>query len=390
MNFWSHISDAFSGLVRIEEFKAAGLVLAFMALGAAAGLIANRILFGVLRRSSRYAGGELGERMSSELRAPARLLLAVIGAGLAFSAHSPELPGGLASVLGHLLRVGWIIPAVWLAVRVFFALEDVLLQKYDITSADNLRARAMHTQVQVFNRIFVVVAVILTLGAILMSIDEFRRLGASLLASAGVAGIVIGLAAQKTISNVLAGIQIAFTQPIRLDDVVIVEGEWGWVEEITFTYVVVRVWDKRRVVLPVSYFLDKPFQNWTKKSADILGTVYLYTDWTVPVDEVRAEAKRLIEGHELWDGVAAGVQVTNTSERGVELRALMSAASSPDLWKIRCDVREGLVAWLQRNHPESLPRMRAELDKTGADASGPPGPGVDEASPATDKPAGEQ
>lgn len=363
MNIGQFINEMFSGMLTMEQLKAVAGVFIFITLGAIAGLIANRVVFGILRRSSRYAGGELGERLAKELKAPSRLLLCIIGAGMGFSAYSVELPEVVSSVIGHLLRVGWIIPAVWLAVRVFFAVEDRLLKKYDITASDNLRARSMHTQVEVFNRVFVIVVVILTLGAILMSIDEFRRLGTSLLASAGVAGIVIGLAAQKTIGNVLAGIQIAFTQPIRLDDVVVVEGEWGWIEDITFTFVVVRIWDKRRLVLPVSYFLEQPFQNWTKSSSDLLGTVYLYMDWTVPVDEVRAETKRLVEGHKLWDGKAAGVQVIGTSERAVELRALMSAGNSPDLWQLRCDVREGLIAWLQEQYPESLPRVRAELDR---------------------------
>lgn len=363
MDLELQLQEFLSELVTWEQLKAALLIFVLMGVGAVVGIFANRVVFTILQRSSKYAGGELGGRLSKELKSPARLLFAVIGAGLAFSAYKSELSETVSTVIGHLLRVGWVIPAVWLVIRVFFVIEDLLLKKYDITSSDNLRARSMHTQVQVFNRVFVVVVVFLTLGGILMSIDEFRRLGTSLLASAGVAGIVIGLAAQKTLGNALAGIQIAFTQPIRLDDVVIVEGEWGWVEEITFTYVVVRVWDKRRVVLPVSYFIEKPFQNWTKTSADLLGTVYLYTDWTIPVQEVRTEVKRLVEAHELWDGVVANVQVTGTSERTVELRALMSAGTSPDLWQLRCDVREGLVEWLQKNHPESLPRVRAELEK---------------------------
>jgi small-conductance mechanosensitive channel len=363
MDLELRFQEYFSGLATWEQVKLTLFVLILMAIGAVVGIFANGVIFSILQRSSKYAGGELGGRLANKLKSPSRLLLAIIGAGLAFSAYKPELPESIFTIVGHLLRIGWIIPAVWLVIRIFFVIEDLLLKKYDITSSDNLRARSMHTQVQVFNRVFVVAVVILTLGGILMSIDEFRRLGASLLASAGVAGIVIGLAAQKTLGNALAGIQIAFTQPIRLDDVVIVEGEWGWVEEITFTYVVVRGWDKRRVILPVSYFLEKPFQNWTKTSADLLGTVYLYTDWTVPVQEVRAEAKRLIEAHELWDGVVANVQVTGTSERTVELRALMSSGTSPELWQLRCDIREGLIDWLQKNHPECLPRVRAELEK---------------------------
>jgi small-conductance mechanosensitive channel len=199
-----------------------------------------------------------------------------------------------------------------------------------------------------------------------MSFEEFRRLGTGILASAGLAGLVVGLAAQKTLGNLLAGIQIAITQPIRIDDVVVVEGEWGRIEAITLTYVVVRIWDLRRLVLPISYFLEKPFQNWTRVSADVLGTVYLVVDYTVPVDEIRAQLDRIVRESNLWDRKVCGVQVTNASERGIEVRALVSAADSSKAWDLRCEVREKLITFLQDKYPGSLPRVRAEIQGEGA------------------------
>jgi small-conductance mechanosensitive channel len=195
-----------------------------------------------------------------------------------------------------------------------------------------------------------------------MSFPSIRQIGASLLASAGLAGLVIGLAARPVIANLLAGIQLALSGPMRLDDVVIIEGEWGRIEEITTTYIVVRIWDLRRLVVPLSYFIEKPFQNWTRSSSDLLGTVFLYTDYTVPVDEVRKELLRILDGAELWDRKVANLQVTDAKERTLELRALMSASDSGKAWDLRCQVREALVGFLQRNYPQSLPKVRAEVE----------------------------
>ena len=177
----------------------------------------------------------------------------------------------------------------------------------------------------------------------------------------GLAALVAGLAARSTFSNLIAGVQIAFTQPMRLDDVVIVEGEWGWIEEIRTTYVVVRIWDLRRLIVPLSYFIEKPFQNWTRQTADLLGTVFLYTDYTVPVEEVRQEFHRVLESSKRWDGKVWGMQVTNASERSMELRALMSAPNASVAFELRCFVREKLIQFLQEKYPQSLPKTRAEL-----------------------------
>jgi small-conductance mechanosensitive channel len=197
-----------------------------------------------------------------------------------------------------------------------------------------------------------------------MLFEPVRQLGASVLASAGVIGIIVGFAAQRTIANLFAGFQLALTQPIRIDDVVIVENEWGRIEEITLTYVVVRIWDLRRLIVPLSYFIERPFQNWTRAQADLLGTVFLYTDYTIPVDTVREELNRIVGQSKNWDGKVCGLQVTNATERTLELRALASAADSSRAWDLRCEIREKLVFFVQRHYPESLPRQRSETRAT--------------------------
>lgn len=234
--------------------------------------------------------------------------------------------------------------------------------------SDNLLARKVYTQFTILERIAIFIVILLALAAALMSFEEIREVGISIFASAGVAGIIIGFSAQKLIATILAGIQIAIAQPIKIDDVVIVEGEWGRIEEITLTYVVVQIWDKRRLIVPTPYFIDKPFQNWTKKSSEILGTVFLYTDYNVPFDKLREELTRILEGTELWNGEVNVLQVTDSKPGSVEIRALMSAKDSPTAWDLRVLVRERLITYLQQNYPESIARTRILL-KNVSDAS---------------------
>jgi small-conductance mechanosensitive channel len=238
----------------------------------------------------------------------------------------------------------------------------LVTQQYRLDASDNLRARAVHTQVMVLKKVALTIIAIFTLASMLMVFDSVRQFGASILASAGVAGIIVGLAAQRSIATLLAGFQIALTQPIRVDDVVIVEGEWGRIEDITLTYVVVRIWDLRRLVLPITYFIEQPFQNWTRVSADILGTVFLHVDYAVPLEEIRAELTRILRNSSRWDGKVNVLQVTEARERTLELRALVSAADASLAWDLRCEVREKLVEFIQRNHPASLPRVRARVE----------------------------
>jgi small-conductance mechanosensitive channel len=236
--------------------------------------------------------------------------------------------------------------------------EDYVYHTYDIDKADNLKERKIRTQLQFIRRLAVSLIIVLTVCAILLSFNNLRKIGTGLLTGVGVGGIIIGFAAQKSLGNFLAGFQIAFTQPLRIDDVLVVEGEWGRVEEITLSYVVLKIWDQRRLILPINYFVEKPFQNWTRNTSDILGTVFLYLDYTVPLQPIRAELTRLLDNNPLWDKRINLLQVTNTSERTIEVRALMSAASSGNAFDLRCDVREGLINFVRENYPQCLPTTR--------------------------------
>lgn len=284
------------------------------------------------------------------------LLVVEIGA-LSFLPVTAAVKNGLRHALGICL----IVSAAWLLIAMVDVIEAVLGYRYSEEVADDLAVRRVRTQVQVLRRIIVMMIVVVTIAGVLMTFPSIRHIGESLFASAGLAAVVAGLAARTMLSNLLAGVQIALTQPIRLEDVVIVEGEWGWIEEITTTFVVVRIWDLRRLVLPISYFIEKPFQNWTRKSADLLGTVFLYSDYTLPVDELRSELHRVLQKTELWDGKVWGLQVTNATDRTLEVRALMSATNSSRAWDLRCLVREKLVQFLQERYPECLPKTRANI-----------------------------
>ncbi|RKR91568.1 mechanosensitive ion channel-like protein [Micromonospora pisi] len=261
----------------------------------------------------------------------------------------------------HVLVLGTIAGAAWLVGAVLLAAEDTALARFRTDVPDNRQARRIKTQVVMLRRVTIAVIVVLALGATLMTFPSVRGVGASVLASAGVIGVVAALAAQTVLGNVFAGIQLAFSDAVRLDDVVVVEGEWGRIEELTLSYVVVQIWDDRRLILPTSYFTSKPFQNWTRTKAAVLGTAEFDVDWSVPVQLMREELRRLVEGTELWDGRVCVLQVTDAVGGLVRVRALVSAADAPSLWDLRCLVREHLVAWIRDQRPIALPRTRAEV-----------------------------
>ncbi len=263
----------------------------------------------------------------------------------------------------YILNVLLILSLAWLLTCFVGIGKNLILSRYDFHREDNLDARRIYTQFKILERIVNFIIIVVAIALVLMTFDSIRKIGISLLASAGIAGVIIGFAAQKLLATILAGLQIAITQPIRLDDVVIVENEWGWIEEINLTYVVVRIWDKRRLVLPTTYFIEKPFQNWTRKSSDILGTVYIYADYTLPVDELRKELTRIVQNDDNWDRKVNVLQVTNASDKIMEIRALVSAENSPSAWNLRVNVREKLIAFMQKNYPGSLPRTRISVDK---------------------------
>lgn len=322
------------------------------------GRLASYVLFELLIRINKTREFASFSSAIKHLRTPAGwaipLFLVVIALGV------PAFDDQQFAWGRQMAQVFFVIAFAWTLIKGEDVLQDVIRKQFDVTKEDNIRARTIHTQLNYIRKIFILLVVVLAFGVILMNFDSVRQLGRTLLTSAGVAGIIIGMAAQNTLKNLLAGLQIAFTQPIRYDDVVIVEGEWGWIEEITLTYVVVRIWDLRRLVLPLNYFIEKPFQNWTKTNADILGTVFLYTDYTLPIDPLRTELKRVVADNPNWDQKVAEIQVTNMTDKGMEIRALVSAKNSGLAWKLRCDIREALITFIQKNYPESLVKVRHE------------------------------
>lgn len=322
-------------------------------------LLAHRILFSFLETWTQRRPGLFLKSVVRHSRTPAAWLLPLLVLLVSLPmAHLPAYP--LASV-ERIVGLGLIAAAGWLAIVCSSVAFDVISARYRIDVADNLAARRVHTQAKVLHRIAVVLISIVTLAVMLMTFPEIKHLGISLLASAGLAGLVLGTAMKSSLSNLIAGVQIAFTQPIRIEDAVVVEGEWGWVEEIGTSYVTVRLWDLRRMVLPLSYFLEHPFQNWTRRTAELIGSVFIYVDYTVPVEEVRKELRRIVESNPKWRGEVCVLQVTDATTNCIQLRALVDARDSSSAWDLRCDVRESLIQFLQEKYPQGLPRVRTEF-----------------------------
>jgi small-conductance mechanosensitive channel len=333
-----------------------GVIAATLVLSITLHAVVSRLL----RRWVMATESTVDDAMVTHLHGPLRLLIPMLSLWLV--APLITLPPSILGPVRHGFALVVIALVAWLLIRVLRVIQEAVSARYDIQSQDNLQARSVLTQVRGFRNIAAFAIGVVAVAFMLMTFDRVRELGVSILASAGIAGIVIGFAAQRSIATVIAGVQVALAQPIRVDDVVIVENEWGRIEEITLTYVVVRIWDLRRLIVPITYFIEKPFQNWTRVSADLLGTVFLYTDYRMPVDELRRELERILDSNDLWDGKVRGLQVTNTSERTIELRALMSAANASNAWDLRCQVRERLVAFIQEKFPEYLPRFRADIE----------------------------
>jgi small-conductance mechanosensitive channel len=261
----------------------------------------------------------------------------------------------------HLNALALIIAFTWLGVRSVKAIEMAIIERHPVDTPDNLQARRVQTQAKVLARTAMVLIILLGSGQALMTLPGLRQFGTSLLASAGVAGLVVGFAAKPLLGNLLAGMQIALTQPIRLEDVVIVQNEWGNIEEITGTYVVIRIWDQRRLIVPLQWFIENPFQNWTRTNANILGTVLIWADYRLPLQPLREEAERICRHAPEWDGRLCLVQVTEAGERAMQLRVLVSAGDAGRAWDLRCRVREGLIDFIQREYPLYLPRLRADV-----------------------------
>jgi small-conductance mechanosensitive channel len=331
--------------------------LAETLLAAVAGVAVVEIGHRLMRRVGRRVW--LLERMTRYTFRPAQLLVATIAAW--FALHATTTAGPWRGPLLHALLIAAIGAGGWLLGALLLGLEDAAKSRFRIDVPDNRAARRVQTQVTILRRVTVALVIVLTVGVVLTTFDGIRAFGATLLASAGIAGVIAGLAAQSTLGNLFAGLQLAFGGALRIDDVVVVEGEWGRVEELTLCNVVIRIWDDRRLVLPTSYFTIRPFTVWTRRGAEILGTVELDMDWAVPVPQLRAELDRFVTGHPDWDGRELRLHVTDATASLVRVRALVSAADASRMWELRCAVREHLVEWIRTHHPQALPRTRADL-----------------------------
>jgi small-conductance mechanosensitive channel len=331
---------------------------AVIAVALLAGLILQHVLYWLARRFIQLHNSSQ-HVLVSRIARPAGFVLPFALVLAIFPALPVSLP--VERAVEHAVLLCFIAAVAWLVIRLIHYGEHMVIRRYQIDAQDNVAARRIRTQVELFRKIAEAAILLGTVAVMLMTFPGIWSVGASMLASAGVAGLVAGIAAKPALSNLLAGMQIALTEPIRIGDVVIVEGEWGRIEEVNTTYVVVCTWDLRRLIVPLTYFIEKPFQNWTRHSADLIGTVFLNTDYTVPVEEVRNELRRLLEAHHLWDRKVCVLQVTEAKEHTIELRALVSAANASTLWDLRCAVREGLIRFLQERYPEHLPRTRADV-----------------------------
>jgi len=358
-----------------------GVPLLWLAGVVLAGLVLHWIVFAVLTRATRDKDGDDQEAKEDEriervarlcvrrMRRPTLLVPALLGMQLLTPAFE-ERDEAVVETVRHANSILLVILLTWMVLAVLDVITQAVLDGHDTAADDNLQARRVHTQLRVLKRVLTTIVIIIGGAAVLMTFPSVREFGATLLASAGLAGLVLGLAARPVLENLFAGVQVALTQPIRLDDVVVIDGEWGRIEEITTTYVVVKIWDQRRLIVPFSKILGDSFTNWTRSNSEILGTAMVWADYTVPVDAVRSELERFVKDHDKWDGRAVGLQVTEATERSVGLRALVSAKSAGDAWDLRCAVREHLIDYLQREHPMSLPREREEEYTHAAKGSG--------------------
>ncbi|NZA25785.1 mechanosensitive ion channel family protein [Luteimonas sp. SJ-92] len=352
----------------MQDWSQLGAIAWPLLIALALGLLVRRGLLALAARARTRAATHLRARVAQVVAVPAAVALPLLFLSLAVTAT--PLPPEWIGRIQHWLGIGGLLCLTWLAVRAVGAVERRILREHPVDVADNLQARRVQTQTAVISRVIQGAIILVGVALALMTFPAIRQIGATLLASAGIIGLVAGIAARPVFGNLIAGLQIALTQPIRLDDVVIVDGEWGRVEEITSAYVVVRIWDERRLVVPLTWFIENPFQNWTRTSAQLLGTAFLWLDYRTPMAEVRAELQRLCGQDSRWDGRVCVAQVTETAETTIQVRLLVSARDSGSLFDLRCAVREGMIDFLAAHHPQALPRLRAVVHEP--DAGTPP------------------
>lgn len=325
--------------------------------GVLVALLAHAVLFALLRRVARFR--PVASTVVDDTAAAARLTLPLLVLQAVMTAAPSDLPLRAATI--HVLAIMLTGALTWMAIRAISAGGEAVIQLHPGSTDDDLQGRRIRTQTRVLTRTIKFLILLIGIASALMTFPDMRHIGASLLASAGVVGVVAGLAARPVFGNLIAGLQIALTQPLRLDDIVIIENEWGRIEEINATYIVVKIWDDRRLVVPLEWVIQNPFQNWTRTGSQLLGTVFLWLDYRTQIGPLRAELERVCKAAPEWDGRVAMIQVTETNDRAMQVRALVSAADAGQAWDLRCRVREALIDYLQRASPDALPRVRAEM-----------------------------
>lgn len=349
--------DAIQNHIPLAELK----TLLAAAVAALVLSVAARLVSKVLQRLARPL--PFMRELLQQLRQPACLLLPLLGVQTVWTAAPDDVL--LIGALRHITTLAIIAAFTWLGLRAVAAVQELILIHHPVNIADNLRARRIQTQTRVLVRTLSCFVLIFGAAAMLMTFPSARQFGGSLLASAGLAGLAVGFAAKPVLGNLIAGLQIAITQPIRLDDVVIVENEWGRIEEITGTYVVVRIWDDRRLIVPLQWFIENPFQNWTRVTSSLIGAVTFWVDYAVPLEPLRKELDRLLqEVPQLWDGRVSVLQVVETSDRAIQLRVLVSSRDSSSGWDLRCYIRENLINFISHKHPQCLPQLRAAFQSS--------------------------
>lgn len=338
----------------LPEWLVTTAVIAFSVIAA---LIAYALIVHTIR-STFGARHPKTRALLTRSKGPLRLGLIVLALSLAV--RIVPIDESVARVFASTLNVAFIALLGWSAITAVQIASQIYLRRFKLDTEDNLLARKHVTQIGILKRAADILIVVMTFAAALMTFEQVRQYGVSLFASAGVAGLAIGLAARPLLSNLIAGVQIAVAQPIRLDDVVFLENEYGTIEEITTTYVVIKLWDWRRMVVPLSYFIEKPFQNWTRETSALIGSVFLHVDYTAPIEKLRERLMEIVRASPLWDGRVVVLQVSDAKDHTIELRALVSSRSAPASWDLRCEVRGKLIAFLQETYPNALPRNRQE------------------------------
>lgn len=299
------------------------------------------------------------QNLLERIKRPLHFLIPIVGLQVIWRSAPDDFP--YVNAISHVITLTIIAGVIWLGLRVVDAGREVILLRHPIDMSDNRSARRIQTQTQVLVQTLYCFVVLFGIAAMLMTFPGARQIGASLLASAGLAGLAVGFAAKPVLGNLIAGLQIAITQPISLDDVVIVENEWGRIEEITGSYVVIKIWDERRLIVPLQYFIENPFQNWTRKNSQLIGSVFLWVDYSMPLEPLRKELEKLCKESTDWDGRVSVLQVTDTNERAIQLRILASSSNASKGWDLRCNLREKLIHFIGVNYPDCLPRLRADL-----------------------------